>query len=171
MTLTRLIPALFAVAALTAPAAGQTAEDIKELNKKLDALSKSLQDLKDGAKADNVREKVATIDSKIDQLDQDIQAIKKDLRELKRKVDGGSSTSLRPGFDSATGARVRIVNTHPYEMSVVLNNLSYRLAPGEEKLIRVPAGSYNLELLNFPGERRSGELAAGETKTFTIFPR
>jgi len=174
MTLARFLPAALLAAALAAPAAGQTAEDIKKLNDKLDKITKDLQDLKDGLKTDAIREKVTGVDGKMDQLDQDIQTIKKDLRDLKRKVDGGSTTALRPEFDSATGrspARVRLINNFPYEVSVVLNNLSYRLASGEEKLLRIPAGSYSLELLNFPGERRSGELAAGEIKTFTIFPR
>jgi cell division protein FtsL len=174
MTLTKFLPVALLVTALAAPAAGQTADDIKKLNDKLDALTKSLQDLKDGMKTDSVREKVTKIDSHIDQLDQDIQAIKKDLRDLKRRVGDGTTTAQRPEYDSSSlrsQARVRLINNYPYEVSIVLNDLSYRLAAGEEKLVRVPAGSYSMELLNYPGERRSGELAAGETKTFTIFPR
>jgi len=46
---------------------------------------------------------------------------------------------------------------------------NFNTIAGFSLLSRVTAGNYNLELLNFPGERRSGELVAGETKTFTIF--
>src|SRR5439155_1189423 len=137
---------------------------------------KDLQALKESLKIDAVRESAKTIDSKIDLLDKDIQEIKKDIKDMKelrrRLGDGGPSTSLRPGFDSAlrNEGRVRIINTHPFEMSVILNGLSYRLASGEERMFRVPPGEYRFEVLQIPGQRKSGEIAAGETKTFTIYP-
>jgi outer membrane murein-binding lipoprotein Lpp len=173
MTLTRFLPAALLAAALAAPAAGQTADDIKKLNDKLDALAKSVQDLKDGAKTDGVREKVATVDSKIDQLDQDIQAIKKDLRDLKRKVDGGSTTALRPEYDSTTfrgQGRVRLINDFPEEMSVIVNGRSYRLLPGQERLVAVPPGEFTYQVLQIHRDARVRDIAANETKNIRIYP-
>jgi hypothetical protein len=165
--------ALVGVALFAAPAFADPAEDAKKAVEKLDQLSKDLQALKDSLKIDALRESAKTIDSKIELLDKDIQDIKKDLKELRRRAGDGSSTSLRPEFDSApprTLGRVRIINTHPFEMSVVLNGLSYRLASGEERLFRVTPGEYRFEVLQIPGVRKVGEIAAGETKTFTIYP-
>ena len=173
MTLTRFLPALFAAAVLVSPAAGQTADDIKKLNDKLDALTKALQELRDGAKAESVRERVATVDSKIDQLDQDIQAIKKDLRDLKRKVDGGSTTALRPEYDSATfrgQGRVRLINDFPEEMSVLVNGRSYRLLPGQERLLAVPPGDFTYQVLQIHRDPRVRQIAADETKNIRIYP-
>jgi hypothetical protein len=173
MTRTRLIPALFAVAALAAPAAGQTAEDIKKLNDKLDALTKTVQDLKDGMRSDALREKVTTVDAKIDQLDQDIQAIKKDLRDLKRKVDGGTTTALRPEYDATAfrgQGRVRFINEYPEEMSVVVNGRAFRLLPGQEKLVPVPPGDFTYQVLNVHRSAQLREIVADQTKNIRIFP-
>jgi outer membrane murein-binding lipoprotein Lpp len=173
MTLTRFLPVAFLAAAIAAPAAGQTADDIKKLNDKLDALTKSVQELKDGLKTDNVREKVTTVDSKIDQLDTDIQSIQKDLRDLKRKVDGGSTTALRPQYDSSSfrgQGRVRFINEFPEEVSVVLNGRAFRLLPGQERLVPVPPGDFTYQVLNVHRAPQLREIAADETKNIRIFP-
>ena len=174
MTLTRLLPALFATAALAAPAAGQTAEDIKKLNEKLDALTKSLQELKDSVKSDAVREKVATVESKIDLLDQDIKTIKDDVRQLKRRVDGGSTTALRPQYDAATlrgQGRVRFINEFPEEISVIVNGRPFRLLPGAERLVPVPPGDFTYQVLNVQRTPQLREIVADETKNIRIFPK
>jgi len=175
MTLAKSVLGALVAIALAAPALAD--EDGKKAVEKIDQLSNELKALKESLKIDALREGAKTIDSKIDLLDKDIQEIKKDLKDLKeirRRLlgDGGPSTSLRPGFDSATAnqARVRIINAHPFEMSVALNGFSYRLAPGEEKLFRVTPGEYRFEVLQIPGQLKSGAIAAGETKTFTIYP-
>jgi hypothetical protein len=174
MTLTKSVLGALVAISLAAPALAD--EDSKKAVEKIDQLSKDLQALKESLKIDALREGAKTIDSKIDLLDKDIQEIKKDLKDLKeirrRLGDGGPSTSLRPGFDSATAnqARVRIINAYPLEMSVHLNGFAYRFAPGEERLFGVQPGEYRLEVLQIPGQRKSGEIAAGETKTFTIYP-
>jgi hypothetical protein len=174
MTLTKSVLGALVAIGIAGPALAQ--DDAKKAVEKIDQLSKDLQTLKESLKIDALREGAKTIDSKIDLLDKDIQEIKKDLKDLKeirrRLGDGGPSTSLRPGFDSATAnqARVRIINTHPFEMSVILNGFSYRLASGEERLFRVTPGDYSFEVLQIPGQLKSGAIAAGETKTFTIYP-
>ena len=173
MTLSRLLPALFATAALAAPAAGQSADDIKKLNDKLDALTKTVQELKDGMKSDAVREKVSTVESKIDQLDQDIQAIRKDLRDLKRRVADGSTTALRPEYDSATyrgQGRVRFINEFPEEISVLVNGRAYRLPPGQERLVAVPPGDFTYQVLNVQRDSQVRRIVADETKNIRIFP-
>jgi len=174
MTLTKsLLGALVAIG-LAAPALAD--EDSKKAVDKIDQLSKDLQALKDSLKIDALREGAKTIDSKIDLLDKDIQEIKKDLKDMKeirrRLADASPSTSLRPGVDSAPAnqARVRIINAHPFEMSVILNGFSYRLAPGEERLFSVQPGQFRFEVLQIPGVHKGGEIVAGETKTFTIYP-
>lgn len=173
MTLTRFLPAALLVAALAGPAAGQTAEDIRKLNDKLDALTRTLNDLKDSVKSDAVREKVNTVASHIDQLDQDIQTIKKDLRDLKRKVDGGTTTALRPEYDSTTyrgQGRVRLINDFPEEMSVLVNGRSYRLLPGQERQVVVPPGDFTYQVLQIHRDPRVRQIAADETKNITIYP-
>ena len=171
MTLTKSALAALVAVGLAAPVFAQ--DDAKKAVEKLDQLSKDLQALKDSLKVEDVRSRALTIENKIDLLDREIQDVKRDVKALRQRVGDGPSTSLRPGFDSAPApmsGRVRVINTHPFEMSAVLNGLSYRLLPGEERLIRVPPGPYQFEVLQIPGIRKSGEIAAGETRTFTIYP-
>jgi len=171
MTLTRCGLAAFVAMAFAIPVSAQ--DDAKKAVEKLDQLSKDLQALKDSLKVDDVRAKAISIEAKIDLLDREIQDIKKDMKEIRRRAGEIPSTSLRPEFDSAAPrgqSWVRVINTHPSEMSVVLNGLSYRLASGEERLFRVPTGQYSFEVLQIPGAHKSGDLAAGATKTFTIYP-
>jgi hypothetical protein len=173
MTLTRFVPAALLAAALAAPAAGQTAEDVKKLNDKLDALTKALQDVKEGLKTENVREKLATIESKIDLLDQDVRTIKDDVRQMKRRVGDGATTTLRPEYDSSTfrgQGRVRFINEYPEEMSVIVNDRSYRLAPGQERLFPVTPGQFTYQVLNIQRDLQTRRIAADETKTIRIYP-
>jgi prefoldin subunit 5 len=173
MTLTRYaLAALLGTALVAAPAAAQaTAEDLKKAVDKLDQAAKDLKDAKDAK--DDLRTKVNAIDSKIDIIDKDIQELKKDIREIKRRIGTEGSTSLRPDTESAIArgtGRVRFINEFNEEMSVVVNGRSFRLYPGQERLVPVTAGSYTyqvLQLQRFPQERR---IAADETKTVRIYP-
>ena len=127
------------------PAFADQAEDLKKALEKLDKLSKEVLDLKDSMKIEELRGKAITIDTKLDMLDKDILEIKKDIKDIKRKVGDNSSTSLRPDLDSAIArglGRVRFINEISEEMSVVVNGKSFRLLPGQERLISVPAGNF-----------------------------
>jgi archaellum component FlaC len=165
--------ALLAAAFLAAPAVAQTtAEELKRAVDKLEQATKDLQAAKDALKVDALRDKVGTIDSKIDLIDKDIQDLKKDIREIKRKLDGGS-VSLRPDFDSTTTrgqARVRFINEFFEEMSVVVNGLSYRLLPGQERLISVPAGEFTYQVLQLQRAPQVRRIVADETKNIRIYP-
>ena len=54
-------------------------------------------------------------------------------------------------------------------MSVVVNGLSYRLAPGAERQIAVPPGEYTYQVLQIHNSPRVRQIAPNESKTFTIY--
>jgi hypothetical protein len=173
MTRTRFaLAALVGLAIAAAPAFGEPAEDLRKAVEKLEKATKDLQDAKDALKVDELRTKAITIDTKLDLIDKDIQDIKKDIREIKRKMNDTTSTSLRPDTDGTTThgqGRVRFINEFNEEMSVVLNGRSFRLAPGQERMLSVPPGDFTyqvLQLQRFPQDRR---IVADETKTIRIF--
>ncbi|HJZ91761.1 MAG TPA: hypothetical protein VKE40_12875 [Gemmataceae bacterium] len=173
MTLTRYaLAALLGTTLVTAPAAAQaTAEELKKEIEKLQQATKDLKEAKDAK--DDLRTKVNAIDSKIDIIDKDIQELKRDIREIRRRLGTDGTTAMRPDTESAIArgtGRVRFINEFNEEMSVAVNGRSYRLFPGQERLLTVPAGSYTyqvLQLQRFPQERR---IAADETKTVRIYP-
>jgi hypothetical protein len=169
MTLTKsVLAALLGLALVAAPAAGQTAEDIKKINDKLDKIAQDLTDAKNGLKTDELRSKAITIDTKLDMLDKDVQELKKDIKDIRNRLGDRTTTALRPDFDAAQfrgRGRVRFINEFFEEMAVVVNGRSFRLAPGEERLVPVPPGEFSyqvLQLQRFPQERR---IAADETNT------
>jgi hypothetical protein len=168
------LAAVLAVALVAVPAFAQTAEDLKKAVDKLDQATKDLKEAKDALKTDDLRTKAATIEAKLDLLDKDIQDIKRDIGEIRRRMRDGASTALRPDYDAGAyrgQGRVRFINEFSEEMSVVVNGgRSFRLMPGQERLVPVPPGDFSyqvLQLQRFPQERR---ITADETKTVRIFP-
>lgn len=166
------LAALLAMGLVTAPAFADPADDLKKAVEKLDKATKELQEAKEALKIDELRSKAIKIDTTIELIDKDIQDIKKDIREIKRKLDGGPSTSFRSEslYQGQGQGRVRFINEFNEEMSVVVNGRSYRLAPGQERLIAVAPGDFTYQVLQvqrFPQERK---ITADETKTVRIFP-
>jgi cell division protein ZapA (FtsZ GTPase activity inhibitor) len=178
MTLAKsALATLLGAAIVAAPTFAQTPEEQKKALEnavqKLEQAAKDLKDAKDAMKTDDLKSKAITIDTKLDMLDKDIQDIKKDVREIRRQMGERTSTALRPDYDSATfrgTGRVRFINQFSEEMSVVVNGRSFRLQPGEERLVPVPPGEFTyqvLQLQRVPQERR---ISADETKTVRIYP-
>lgn len=166
------LASLLAFGLVTAPAFADPAADLKQAVEKLDKATKDLQEAKEALKIDELRAKAIKIDTTIELIDKDIQDLKKDIRDIKRKLENGPSTSLRSeSFYQGQGqGRVRFINEFNEEMSVVVNGRSYRLAPGQERLIVVPPGDFTyqvLQLQRFPQDRR---ITPDETKTVRIFP-
>jgi len=164
------LAALLALGLVTAPAFADPADDLKKAVEKLEKATKELQEAKEAFKIDELRSKAIKIDTTIELIDKDIQDIKKDIREIKRKLDGGPSTSVRSESLYQGQGKVRFINEFTEEMSVVVNGRSYRLVPGQERLITVPPGDFTyqvLQLQRFPQERK---ITADETKTVRIFP-
>jgi hypothetical protein len=171
MTLTRLaLPATLAAALLAAPAFADPAEDLREAVKKFDKATKDLADARDALKSDELRGKVNTLDSKIDLIDQDIKSIQKDIRDIKRRLDNSGSSSLKTESLYQGQGKVRFINEYSEEMSVVVNGRSYRLQPGQEKLVAVTPGEFTYQVLQLQRSSQERRISADETKTIRIYP-
>ena len=55
-------------------------------------------------------------------------------------------------------------------MSVVVNGRSYRLLPGDEKVVPVPPGEFTYQVLQLQRNPQDRQILADETKTVTIYP-
>ncbi len=173
MTLRRFaLPALLTASLAATPsfaADPPTAADLAKAIENLEKATKSLQEAKDAlSKLEEVRGKQITLGAEIDIL-------KRDMADLKKRLDAPSTTALKPNDQGPTTSflnmgRVRFINEHPLTMSVVVNGLSYRLTPGEERLIPVAPGSFTYEVLQIHrGVPRVRQIAANQVKTFTIY--
>ncbi|WP_020472186.1 hypothetical protein [Zavarzinella formosa] len=170
--MTRLIltALLFGVLALPVSAADPTPEELK---KSIDDLKKVTDDLK---KLKDAMNKLEELRSKSIIFETQLELIEKDIKDMKKKLgmDGSTpNTSLKPS-DSTSAfkgqGRVRFINQFSEEMSVVVNGRSYRLLPGDEKLVPVPPGEFSYQVLQLQRAPQDRLIAADETKTVTIYP-
>ena len=89
-------------------------------------------------------EEVKRLKDKLFLQGEKITALEKQIDDLKK------STSLKPSIvDPMAGkGTVRVVNEYPVEITIVVNNTSYRVAPTTKLDIPVPAGDFSYQLLN-----------------------
>src|SRR5262245_25670251 len=102
--------------------AAEPADGAKE-----DPVAKQLKELKQSVDSLINRQKAQT---DIDELKRQVALLRQDLDDVRKNL---SSTRVS-GYSGATAAtgRVRLVNTYPELMTVVVNNKTYTLAPGEQ---------------------------------------
>jgi DNA gyrase/topoisomerase IV subunit A len=140
---------------------------LKKAVEDLQKVTDDLKTLKDAAKLiPELRKKVAEAEARLD-------VIEYDLAEIKKKLDKQSTTTLRPANEAPNlkgQGRLRFVNQFSEEMAVVVNGKSYRLTPGEERVIPVPPGDYRYQVLQLQAVAQERRILADETKTITIYP-
>lgn len=166
LTYSLLLAGLFAIPSF---AAEPTPEDLKKQVEELRKVTDELKKLKDTInKIDELRSKSIIFETQIEMIEKDIKDIKKKLG-----MDGSTpSTSLKPDTTNAFKGqgRVRFINAFSEEMSVVVNGKSYRLLPGDEKVVPVPPGEFTYQVLQIQRTSQDRQIAADETKTVTIYP-
>jgi hypothetical protein len=98
------------------------------------------------------------------------EGISKVLAELARQVERRQAFSLPTGAPAVATGQVHLVNAWMTPMTVILDGLSYRLQPGESRIVSRAAGNFNYEVLGLqPPQTRT--VVAGETFTIRIAPR
>jgi hypothetical protein len=147
---------------LAGPVFGQEPGDVSKVIKDLQKEIKLL--------ADDVR-------SLRDHMDE-LGALKKQVEQLQRDVNS-LKTAGRPAFYPPTGTgRIRLVNSFPTQMGVIVNGQFHRLAPNEERVLdNQPVGNFTYEVVGasppVPGQTwpLTRTLTSSETFTITVYPR
>jgi hypothetical protein len=140
---------------LADPPAKTTEEKLADANKEIKRLSELLEGRResDGARSTfdvGAVEEIKRLKDRVAQLSERVTALEKELAEAKK------STSLKPPANGGTPApaaptgkgTVRIENDYPVEVTIVVNNLSYRVAANTRLDIPVAAGEFTYQLLN-----------------------
>jgi hypothetical protein len=152
-------PAITVPALPAAPVGVDAASDLAELKTKLDTANQKLADaqkdikrltellegIKDQPTIPGLVRDVRDLKDKVFIQGEKIAALEKQLDEMKK------STSLRPALPAdpmAGKGIVRIVNEYPVEIALVVNNLTYRVAPNTKLDVTVPMGDFTYLLLN-----------------------
>lgn len=167
-------------------ATGTGAEPNKDdvIVKQLAELKKSIEQLNETVKtlrSDNINADLKASKAEVDagKAHKDIEDLKKQLAQLRVDLDELRKTStvqkafsLQPNGKAATPmGRIRLMNTYPEPMTIIVNDKVYHLQPQEIRLTEpLPAGTFTYEVLGVQ-RQRSPQLAANETFTINVHPR
>lgn len=179
-----VVPVLFVVPVEAAPEAGpqDTANLIKQLQLQIqklqdsvDDVKKQLNDVPSEASVDaQIRKALAAPAADIYALRQHVEQLQRDLANLRgpRTIARSSAYPSNGTALVAGSGRIRLVNLYPTQMTVVINERSYRLEPGADRIIdKQPAGTFLYQVLGVQPDLLARNLAANETYTITVFPR
>jgi hypothetical protein len=149
---------------------------LEAIRRELDEIRRALAARPDGAaEPDRLREDMASsfraAQKSIDELKARVDRLQKELDDLRKRQ--APPTARIAGFRPAPGATgvIRLVNTYPASVRIIVNDTGYWLAPGETRLLRAQAPAsftYSIPGIREPVERR---LAVNETFTIRVFAR
>jgi hypothetical protein len=182
---------LLAATITTAPALGQAVDpppgggakstDQLRTDKKFDA-QQEIKDLRDALSA--LKTTVEGLETKENAtlreqaLRADFRALKDEIEKLRKSVDAlqarlsSTQTSAQYGPAALGNGRVQLVNEYPEQITIVVNDRSYRLLPGESRVTdAIPAGAFSYQILSVQAQPQNRTLAANETYTIRVYPR
>jgi hypothetical protein len=142
--------------------------DLKKANDKIDDLEKQVKKLTElltGKKDDlgPIPTEPGAV-AEIARLKDRIKTLEDELKGLK------GQTSLRPGTvpEAKPKGIVKVVNEYPVEISIVINDKSYRVAPNTKLDVEVPAGDFTYQLLQSGAAATRSVIKEKETVTLRI---
>ncbi|HZU34408.1 MAG TPA: hypothetical protein VFA18_00790 [Gemmataceae bacterium] len=125
-----------------------------------------------------IRQNQLTTDMKADDAMRRMLAMEQQLADMRREM---AALRQRPGTVTSTSAygpngtapvtgRVMLINDYPTEQAVMVNGVSYHLAPGQNRTVTIPAGTFTYEVLGIQQAPRQRSVVANGTFTVTLFP-
>jgi hypothetical protein len=105
-------------------------------------------------------------------LEKTINDMRRELKDELAKVQSADKPrlSLSPPTSPSPSTQVELINMWSSPVSVVVDDLSYSLKPGEKRFIPKSAGKFSYEILGIK-DKQERTLASGHTFTITIGPR
>jgi len=174
-------PAILAAALTTTPSSLSAGDDGKQNS---DTKSKvTLEDVNENVKS--IQKKLEENKRGADLMDNDLRTLKEKVAQLQRDVDslmrGRTTTANYPPntpIAPSTG-RVRLVNTWPERITVLLNDKSIPVEPNQEIIVPEPVGTFIYEILGSSPDntilritqKQPRTLAANETFTIHVHLR
>jgi hypothetical protein len=152
------VPPVAVAPVLTPPAPTVPVKADPTVDERVKAVEKKVDDLIEALKGKKDRDGfVVPTDPG---LIEEVKRLKNEIASLKAQLDKmeKSTTSLRPSTGGTTAptpadplagkGTVRVVNDYPIEITMVVNNNSYRIAPNTKLEIPVPVGTFTYQLLS-----------------------
>jgi hypothetical protein len=151
--------------------------DIEKLKTDLTAANKKIEDLEK-----QIKRLTELLTGKRDDLGlvvpsdpgavEEIKRLKNTIAELDKELKSlKTQTSLRPTVtvpEAKPKGIVKVVNEYPVEISMVINDKSYRVAPNTKIDVEVPAGDFSYQLLQSGAAVTKSVIKDKETVTLRI---
>jgi len=145
-------------------------ERITTIVKRLETFEQNLKDTaeKDTLAVGRMQTEMNSLKSKVDQLSKDLAALAVKF-DASGKVVAKSSPVNEPLKVSA--GRVLLKNDYLEEMTIIVNSTTYRVVPGQEMSVTVPAGTFSYQVPQLQNVVQSRNLKADETYTIRVHPQ
>jgi hypothetical protein len=147
---------------------------LQDLTKSLNELVAELKKLPKNLSQVNDDLRGAVAQQQINDLKQQVGQLQKEISDLRTRTPPQTTASLYPPTSSGTG-RLRLMNSYLVPVSIVVNDVSYPLTPGEVRVVEgMRAGPFTYEVLGAGfgsiQPRVSRSLTANETYTIRVEP-
>jgi outer membrane murein-binding lipoprotein Lpp len=145
--------------------------DIKSLDTKIELRCQTIQE-----RIDRVNDRIDGLNTRIKRLEGDLEAMRTQATTSNRPsgysgLGNGSGTPAAPPPLPPASGTIRLRNTFPDQVSVVVDGVSYQLMPYDTRDIAGhPAGTFTYEVLGIQ-PRKTVALGPNETFTITVYPR
>jgi hypothetical protein len=148
-------------------------KDLEDANKKIAKLEEQVAKLDEllNGKKDDKGYRLETDPGAVEQ----IKRLRNKIADLEGEIKGlkaQQQTALKPAVGPAPDARpkglVKVVNEYPVEISIVVNDKSYRVAPGTKLEVEVPAGEFTYQLLQSGAATTRSAIKDKESVTLRI---
>lgn len=144
--------------------------DLAAANRKIEDLEKQVKRLNEllTGKKDELG---VLVDPKAPGAVDDVKALKDKIAAMQREIDSlKTQTALKPAVvpEVKPKGTVRVVNEYPVEISMVINDKSYRIAPGAKLDVDVSAGDFSYQLLQSGAAATKSVIKDKETVTLRI---
>jgi hypothetical protein len=144
--------------------------DLTAANKKIEDLEKQVNRLTD--LLTGKREGGILVNPNAPGAVDDVKALKDKIAALEKEISSlKTQTSLRPTVtvpEAKPKGIVKVVNEYPVEISMVINDKSYRVAPNTKLDVEVPAGDFSYQLLQSGAAVTKSVIKDKETVTLRI---
>jgi predicted transcriptional regulator len=148
----------------------QLKDDLKKANEKIKTLEEQVAKLTELIKGKKDPQTGTILPSDPGAV-AEIKQLKDTISKLEGEIKSLRSTSLKPSVgtpETKPTGTVKIINEYPVEISIVVNDKSYHVAPSKVLDVEVPAGEFTYQLLTAGAPATKSPIKKGETVRLRI---
>ncbi len=142
----------------------QMEEQLRQMTRTANALARVEKDLSDTQRRRDME--LLTLEAKVTDIEKQLKALRDNLELLTRRMDS-TSQSLKPTRKvDPTKGEISLRNDWISEVTILVNNTAYRLAPGDTRVVLIEPGTFTYQVI--PGDNQVRERTVGAGGSYEI---